>query len=189
MSNIYAEANIPTGSNNYLKLSKQAETTFRIMDDPIMGTEGWKTAPDGTRRPVRVPQGEAISVNDIDNVEELKYFWAMIVFDYAEERIKILEVTQPSVLKAIKAYARDKDFGDPKEYDFKVTKTGDGKESRYQTIAKPPKKLDSAITQLYRDMDINLQALFNGSDPFFKVDEQAKEDKLVDEVSNALKDN
>jgi hypothetical protein len=90
----------------------------------------------------------------------------MPVFNYHTEQVEILELTQKSIQKAIKDLARDKDFGSPTEYDIKVTKTGEGKETRYSTMGKPPKKLDEAIAQLYLDTPINLEALFDNKNPF-----------------------
>jgi len=160
MSNPYADAEIPAGSGNYMKLNKP-EQTFRILDDPIMGTIGWLN-----KKPTRKPIGEAMSVTEVDDPSEIKYFWAMPVYNYDEKQIQILEVTQKTILKAIQSYAKDEDYGDPKGYDIKVIGTGEGLERRYQVTPKPPKKIDEAITQLYKDMNIKLDALFDGGDPF-----------------------
>src|SRR3990167_4285809 len=175
MTNVYAEAQIPAGSSNYLKFNKP-ETTFRILDEPIMGTLGWFN-----RKPIRKRIGEAINVSEVDDPSEIKYFWAMPVFDYEDKEIKILEITQKSILKAIKSYANDEDYGNPTGYDIKVTGTGEGLERRYLVTPKPPKKLDPAIIQLYKDMEINLDALFDGDDPF-KVSAKKEKDNFIDEV-------
>lgn len=177
--NSYASAQIPAGSSNYLKFNKP-EVTFRILDEPIMGTLGW-----ANKKPTRKRIGETISVTEVDDPSEIKYFWAMPVYDYEDKQIKILEVTQKSILKAIQSYARDEDYGDPKGYDIKVTGTGEGLERRYLVTPKPPKKLDEGIIQLYKDMEIDLEALFTGDDPF-KASEKKKEDNFIDEVSEAI---
>lgn len=179
----YATAVIPDSSSNYLKFTK-AETIFRILDEQIEGTRGWKKI-DGKNTPIRVPVGEAINVDDVDDESNVKYFWAMPVYDYDDKQIKILEITQKTILKAIKGFANDSDYGDPKGYDIKVSKAGEGLETEYQVTPKPPKKLDEAITKSYKDMKIDLKALFTNDDPF-KASEKKKEDDFVDEVSKAI---
>ena len=175
MTNLYADAKIPAGSSNYMKFNKP-EQTFRILDEPIMGTEGW-----ANKKPIRKRIGEAMSVTEVDDPSEIKYFWAMPVYDYEDKQVKILEITQKSILKAIQSYAKDEDYGDPTGYDIKVTGTGEGLERRYLVTPKPPKKIDPAIIQLYKDMEINLEALFDGDDPF-KVSAKKEKEDFLDSV-------
>ena len=186
MKNSYATAEIPSPPSKYMRLSKgEKEQVFRILGEQIQGTEGWKTQDDGTRKPVRVPIDESLNVDDIDDPDEIKYFWAMPVWNYQEKIIQILEITQPSILKAIRAYARDEDYGDPTGYDLKVTRAGESKETRYQTIAKPPKPLDKEILERYKDMKINLDALYTGDDPF--AESKGLTEKDIEEVAREVK--
>ena len=178
-NNTYADAKIPESSGKYLKFNK-AETVFRILDKQIEGAEGWKKI-DGKNTPIRVPIGEAINVGDVDDPSRIKYFWAMPVFDYSDKQIKILEITQKTILKAIKSLANDKDYGDPTGYDIKILKTGEGMETEYQVTPKPPKELDKDIIKEYKAMDINLNALYTNDDPFEK-----SKGKFIDEVSDAI---
>ena len=97
-----------------------------------------------------------------------------------EEKIQILEITQKSILKSIRALERSKDWGSPLNYDIIVFKTGQKLETRYNVQPAPPKPLSKALLDDYKDMEIDLEALFEGKDPFGK-------DKFVDEVSEKIK--
>ncbi len=177
MNNDYENIEIPSKTGGYMKFS-QPESVFRILSKPITGWLGWKTQPDGSRKPVRKHADESIAMNEIDDEENVKFFWSMVVWDYQTEAVEILEITQKSIQKAIKAIASDKDWGSPLLYDLKVSKTGEKLETRYTVQPKPAKPLDKAIEQLYQDMQINLDALYDGADPFSK--EEIDLDKVQD---------
>ena len=66
----------------------------------------------------------------------------------------------------IVSLANDEDWGDPKEYDISIVKTGEGMETRYNTVPKPKKAATKEITQAFADAEINLMALFSGDDAF-----------------------
>jgi hypothetical protein len=98
-----------------------------------------------------------------------KEFFALIVWNYGSEQISILEVTQASIIGEIVSLANDEDWGDPKEYDISIVKTGEGMETRYNTVPKPKKAQTKEIQQAFADAEINLMALFSGDDPFAPV--------------------
>lgn len=156
---------VPELPSNYMKL-EDGENKIRIMDKPVMGYEYWKTNKDKSRTPVRVRMGEPIPADEIEENETIKHFWAMPVYNYKDERIQLLEITQKSILKAIRILERSKDWGNPLEYDLLIVKEGQKLETKYTVQPVPPKKLDPAIIQLYKDMEINLEELFEGKDPF-----------------------
>ena len=65
-----------------------------------------------------------------------------------------------------------------------VTKEGDKLETKYTVMPSPQKPLDEGIQQLYKDMKINLDALYDGADPFSSATTEPDVD--VDNVSEAL---
>ena len=147
------------------------ENRIRILgsmnDDPptaIRGMVGWGTDSEGNRKPDRTPAGEKVDNSKYE--EKAKEFFAMIVWNYASEQISILEVTQASIIGEIVSLANDEDWGDPKEYDISIVKTGEGMETRYNTVPKPKKAQTKEIQQAFADAEINLMALFSGGDPF-----------------------
>src|SRR5210317_968059 len=84
-----------SGGGNYMKLT-QGANQFRIVgssDDGgvIQGMLGWASSADGGRRPHRWKIGEDAPMSF---EEKPKQFLAMLVYNYDEERIQILELTQ-----------------------------------------------------------------------------------------------
>jgi hypothetical protein len=133
----------------------------------IRGMVGWGTDSEGNRKPDRTQAGEKVDNSKYE--EKAKEFFAMIVWNYASEQISILEVTQASIIGEIVSLANDEDWGDPKEYDISIVKTGEGMETRYNTVPKPKKASTKEIQQAFADAEINLVALFSGDDPFAPV--------------------
>lgn len=160
---------IPNKAGSYMKFV-DGENRIRILGSAIIGWEYWKTAPDGTRKPVRVHMKDPINTDELEDEEKVKHFWAMPVYNYKEEKIQILEITQKGIQKSIKALAKDKDWGSPIGYDLVITKTGQKLETEYQVQPKPAKELEKGIVEAYKGMFINLDALYLGEDPFEKVE-------------------
>lgn len=168
---------VPQKPGNYMKF-KDGENRFRILAKPIFGYEWWEE--DGeTRKPVRVRMEEKIATTP--ESEKAKHFWAMPVYNYNQEAIQILEITQATVQKAIKALAKDSDWGSPLGYDLVVTRSGKELNTEYQVQPKPAKELDKAVKAKFNDITINLEALFAGEDPFAS-------EVNVDDVPDFMKD-
>lgn len=160
-------------TSNYMKFNP-GENTFRVLSSAKTGMEYWKTkivegnkkrVPVRVKPDVNIPTDE-LELNDRGQLDLPKYFWAFVVWNRDAEKIQILEITQKTVQRAIRALTASKSWGDPKEYDIIVTKEGEKKETEYSVMPAPKEKLDPGITQLYKDMNINLEALFTGDDPF-----------------------
>jgi len=160
--------------SKYMRL-EPGENRFRVMGSSIVGQEFWVG-----KQPQRRKINEQIHPDDLDPEKpKIKEFWAFPVYDYKDSRIKILELTQKSIMRTIKGLAEDEDWGSPKEYDLVIVKTGEMLETRYEVKPKPKKKMDDGIIQMYKDTHINLEALFSGDDPFAnEID--------MDEVAEAL---
>jgi len=161
MSFLPTNYEVPSAGDKYAKF-KQGDNRFRILASPILGYEWWIDGENG-RKPVRTRMGNPIPV---EFAEEYKHFWAMPVWNYQTEKVQILEITQKSIQKALKALAQDEDWGSPINYDVVVSKSGEGLETEYQTTPKPAKTLDPAISKAFKELSINLEALYDGADPF-----------------------
>jgi hypothetical protein len=151
---------------DYMKFVSGANR-FRIMGSPIVGWEWWEDSEDGKRTPKRVHINEKIDVSTVADPESIKRFWAMIVYNYDAKSLQILEITQKGIQKTLEELVRDEDWGTPVQtYDIVVTKTGEKMETKYEVLPKPKTVLDPGIVQLYKDMEINLDAMFSGDNPF-----------------------
>ncbi|MHB9161527.1 MAG: hypothetical protein ACYC6W_11695 [Nitrosotalea sp.] len=162
---LQADYEVPSKEGNYTRLA-EGETKLRILSSPILGWLDWRTGVDGSRKPVRNPMDKPFTMAEIEDPDKVKHFWAMVVWNYTEDRIQIWEITQKGLQKTLRGYAKDADWGNPKNYDVVVTREGKELNTRYQLTPKPAKHLDEGIAQLYKDTPINLMALYKGEDPF-----------------------
>lgn len=175
MSFLPNDYKIPSKSN-YAKFAA-GENIFRIMSNPIIGWEWWVDAKDNEGKEIRSPKRvreEGKVPSEVYNDEEntVKHFWAMVVWNYQDKRIQILEITQAGIQKAIKALYASKGWGDPKNYDISITRTGSGMDTRYSVMPIPPSKVDESILSAFNNISINLEALYEGKDPFAKASEE-----------------
>lgn len=150
---------VPKNEGRYLKLQK-GENKFRILSRPIVGWEDWKD-----KKPIRFRMN-AKPDKSIDPKIPIRHFWAFVVWDYAESKIKILEITQKTIQGAIQSLSRDQDWGSPFEYDIKVIKTGENMETEYTVNPVPHKKIAAEIQEALIQTPVNLEALYDGGDPF-----------------------
>lgn len=154
-------------NGRFLSPSKlTGEKRVRFVGEGITGHSGWTT----DRKPVRfeaMPETlPADLAPDMAGRVGLKRFIAGVVWDYEANEFKILEITQKTLMDLLFKYVKDSDYGDPTNYDIKISKTGEGKNTEYSLIAAPPKPLTKEITKAYEEANINLRALFDGEDPF-----------------------
>lgn len=159
-------------SGRYMKFTKN-ENRFRIFSSAITGWELWVEG-----KPVRNKEKQDFATDELANADINKftgkkkipqYFWAFAVFNYDEERVQILEVTQKEVMRGIQDYLADPDYGeDPKKYDLVVIRDEETERVKYRVKAKPPKAFDKNIKEeVERQVEkIDLEALYEGENPF-----------------------
>ena len=156
-----------SGSGKYLRL-KDGTTKIRVLSpSPALGWEYWNTSGKPVRlrdKPLRDPVD--IRLDDSGKAEKVKHFWAMAVWDYESEEIKILQVTQATVQNGISILCQDEDWGHPTGYDLKITKTGKSLETKYSVVAANKGPISKAIREKWEANPVNLDALFEGADPF-----------------------
>ena len=165
----------PTGGG-YLKLSP-GENRFRILGSfkeggAIMGTIGWKEGPEGPK-PVRSPLGTPLKGDFRDKPKE---FWAFIVWGYEAEAPQILEITQTSIRGELLTLFKDEEWGDPRAYDIRIVRTGDGMDTVYKVVPSPAAKFAHPEDAKKALASINISALFEGDDPFAGGDSQPATD-------------
>ena len=166
---------IPSTSN-YMKFVEGANT-FRILGSflektAIMGYVYWITDENKNRKPVRVKMGIGIPTENFEEdtrtgeLQLPRHFWALPVYNWNEKRIQILEITQKTVLNAILVLSRNKKWGDPKQYDITVSRDDSTGKTAYSVMPEPKEELPKEVTETYKKTYINMNALFDGTDPF-----------------------
>lgn len=181
MSFIDTDYEIPaTGGANgkYLNPSKiPADQPYkiRVLTDSIKGWEYWTTDNKPSRlpfdknvpgygKPERPPAN--IRRKDDGEPESIKHFWAMVVWDYQDEQVKVFSCTQATIQSKVLELVRDDDWGHPKGYDLKIKKTGKGLETSYEVFPGKSGDAPAAALDALAASPIILAELLVGGDPF-----------------------
>jgi hypothetical protein len=165
--------------SSYMSL-EDGKNKFRVLSSAVVGMMYWKTTGD-TRKPIRKRMGEPIPSTELEmnrwgKVDKPKHFWAFVVYNYNDKKVQILEITQKGVMKSIETLVSDEDWGDPKDYDITITRSGKDLDTEYNVTPSPKKPVDSEIVADYERMTIHLDALFVGADPFNYTPELTEQD-------------
>ena len=158
----------PKTKSNYFSVSKLKEKTdniIRILTNPVMGWLDWSEDSAGKKVPIRTNFNEQ-EPEPIDTTKPVKHFWAMVVYDYADKAIKIMEVTQSTIQEAIYSLDNDDAWGDPTKYDLNIKRTGEKLETKYFVTPRPPKPLSKEVTEAMAEGCPDLRKLFTNEDPF-----------------------
>lgn len=147
---------------SYWKVSQMKATgsRLRIVMKPIAGWLDWKDAKPYRFKPDQKPS------SPFDASKPIKPFWSCYVWDYDREALFVLEFTQMSIIKSLTKIATDEDWGDFLEYDIKIAKEGNGKETRYIVTPLPHKPLSEKIVEALKRSPVRLEALYEGKDPW-----------------------
>ena len=147
-------------TDNYMKF-REGENTFRVLSSAIVGYEYFTKE----NKPVRSkwPFDETPNIKDGGDV---KHFWAFAVWNYADERVQVLELTQKSIMQNMKALIDNKRWGNPQGYDITVSRTGNGLNTEYTLMANPHSVLEEHIAEAWAKSKIDLTELYTGGDPF-----------------------
>jgi len=157
---------VPASGGGYMKL-KDGDNILRILSSAIIGYEYWNI----DTKPVRsreefTEQPANIKLDKDGKPTKIKHFWSCVVWNYATKNVEILHITQATIQGAINNLVNDEDWGSPKGYDLKISRTGEGFDTVYAVSPKPARELDSEIAEAYDSKKINLEALYTGDNPF-----------------------
>ena len=156
-----------SGGGKYMKLT-QGANQFRIVGSfgdgtNIQGMLGWGEDEEGKRKPYRWKVGEEAPRKFAENP---KQFFALLVWNYDEECLQVLELTQAKLRTEIVTLAKDEDWGDPRKYDLKIVRNGEGLETSYAMTPSPHKKRSDEINEAVKSTVVDMSALYRGEDPF-----------------------
>lgn len=144
------------------------------MSSPVIGWEYWKKT-GSDKKPVRLPYTEEnmktaaleASRNPDPKDQKSKHFWSMIVWNYADSKIEILQINQKSIQDSLRNLANNPKWGSPVgRYDITVTKEGKDLETEYSVFPSPHTDTLEEAETAFNSTFIDLQALFQGADPF-----------------------
>lgn len=154
----------PKGAGNFMKLA-DGENKIRILTQPILGWEDWTAE----KKPIRF-RLDAKPAKPINAEKPIKHFWAMAVWNYGDEKIQILQITQAGIRKPLENLCKDADWGAPFFYDIKISRKGEGINTEYNVTPLSHKPAAAHIKDAFDKLPIWLDALFTNADPFAPSD-------------------
>jgi hypothetical protein len=177
---------VPKQGGNYFKF-KDGSNRFRVLASPVIGYMYWNRE----NKPVRIrkqPAGLPLDIreNEDGTFDRVKHFWAVPVWNYAESAVQILEITQATIQAAITDLVSSEEWGNPREFDITVNRKGEKLNTEYTVQPSPHKPIDEKIKAEFENKKLNLDALFEGGDPFAAVNTVA-EQKADKEFSTVTK--
>lgn len=150
----------PKSSGSYMKIQK-GENRIRILSQPVLGWEEWTK----DMKPVRY-RYEDKPTSSIDPKKPVRHFWSFIVWNYADEQIQILHVTQAMIRTGLETLCKDSDWGAPFTYDIKIFKEGEELKTKYTVNPVSHKPVASHIIQAFNEKPCCLEAILENRDPF-----------------------
>ena len=172
-----AEKESASTGGRFLNPSKiQGEVRIRTIGKGIQGWGTWvekEGFENGVpmrfeKKPAEPPANRRI--NKDGQPAPMKFFMAMPVWNYEAGEIQILELTQKSLQKSLLGYIADKeDWGNPNEFDIKISRKGESLQTEYTLKAVSKKPVAKEIVEAYEEAGVNIRALYDGEDPFAKA--------------------
>jgi len=161
----------PETESHYMELA-EGLNSLRVLSPAIVGYEWWMENSDGQKTPVRV-RTEAEVPEEIrmtaDRRARARHFWAFVVYNNDAKAIQMLVIKQQTIMGAIEALIRNPKWGDPRGYDLLIEKARTGTRERdveYSVLPEPKTPVDEGIAELARQVPVDLEALYEGRDPF-----------------------
>lgn len=165
-------------NGNYMKF-QPGLNQIRILGSAVVGWEYFNT----DNKPVRSREAFEEYPMDIKKDGKIKQFWAFPVFNYQQKKVQVLELTQKTIMLAIKSLVDNPKWGDPQMYDIAITKVGEGMDTEYSVQGEPPiGKPEPSVQALAKAKPINLEALFDGKDPFEAPTSQSQIEVAVEDM-------
>ncbi len=150
----------PVDISSFMKL-EDGDNTFRILSKAVTGYEYWNTE----NKPKRSKVMWDVTPSDIrlekdGKQSKVKHFWSFLVWNYKLEAVQELEITQSTVMKAIKALVDNTKWGNPTKYDITVNKTGKELLTKYSVVPNPHSEITPEMQKALDETQIDLEEIF-----------------------------
>jgi hypothetical protein len=171
----------PKKEGGYKKL-EEGDNKVRILGDAVVGYEYWTTE----NQPVRsklYPETTPNIKTDQNGKTRINEFFAFLVWDYEDSKIKIMEITQPSIKESLYNLHIDEAWGHPRNYDLNIKRTGKSfNDTKYDVVPKPPAELTAEIGKALEECKIDLEKLFTGENPFEATEPEYPQEIRPEEI-------
>ena len=176
-----------SASNGYLTASKLGDgEQYRVAilsEEPLESWTVWGESDDNEKKPFRFvsePSQAEIEAElgefkqrmnfEGTEIEKPKFGISFFCYDYADEKVKVFEVNQKTLMKELDKISQSEDYEDFLAWDMVFMRTGLKKETEYSILPGPRKKgqqvkIDAAWGEA-RSKGFDLQQLLVGGSPF-----------------------
>lgn len=142
------DTNGGVGGGNYFKPAI-GQNKILIVGDAVTGYEYWTNQDKCVRSATKFADTPDIKIRQVKNVktgemeskeDTQKFFWAMPVYDYKDEVIKLWQVSQKSLKENLASLQANSDWGNPVgQYTISIDRKGEGLLTEYTVMANPVK--------------------------------------------------
>ncbi len=175
------------GTGGYLTAGKLGDGDhYRVAivsEDPLEYFTVWGETDEGQKKPFRFtsePSADEIlsELGDFKQrmnyegtaLEAPKFGMSFFVFDFADSKIKVFEMTQKTLIKELDKLCNDDDYSDIAAWDLKINRTGLKMNTEYSILPSPRKKgsqdqIDAAWSAA-QDQGYDINQLLVGGNPF-----------------------
>jgi len=173
------------GYLNPTKIASGSAVRFALLsDEPLEYYELWADGPDQKAKPFRFdaepsPDDIAAALGDDytrrmnregTGVDPIKFGMALPVYAFDSGEVKILSLTQKSVIRELDAISQTEDYEDILATDFTLGKEGSGLNTEYKLLPVPRKKGAQATIEAAwveaQAAGFDLSRLMTGGNPF-----------------------
>ena len=154
-----------------------------LSDEPLEYFTVWGESDEGQKKPFRFVSEP--SPSDIEaelgefkqrmnyegtELEKPKFGLSFFCFDYADEKVKVFEITQKTLMKELDGISQSEDYEDFAAWDMVFSRKGLKMNTEYKILPGPRKKgfqekIDAAWSEA-EGKGYDLQQLLNGGSPF-----------------------
>ena len=160
---------LPASGSKYMEI-KDGDNKLRILSKtPFMFYKYFSTLTGKPvllkEKPTEVP--EDVKPSQFSGKKDVSEMWALVVYNYAESKVQILDFNQVSIKRRLIELAKDTDFGDPTGYDIKITKGVDGSGKTTYTVTPMMKSEEVSDETIEEANKIDLTEMaVQGGNPF-----------------------
>ena len=139
---------------------------FDFPKTAIMGWSSWeRTAQKNICHRVEYSD-EAKGELEARGYDDVKHFWALLVYNWEEMRPQAFEFTQASIRNDLLKLFADPDWEDPKDYDIKIRKNGSGVNTKYSVVPVGKAELPKDVRDQIKASKYDLTRLFKNEQVF-----------------------
>ena len=163
------------GQVRFSILSEEALTGYEIWFIKSAGGKTKRVVPDEPTPELLRDLEKAVEgvVDERDGKAAIKPCACLFVFDYEDEKVKLLSVTQKSILNELFRLTSDPDYEPLSAWDIKLSRKGQKMDTKYMVSMVPSRRADAAVgKRVFEAWDAacaagyNLEALIEGGSPF-----------------------